>query len=206
MVEALDRILPVEDEEISKPPPRRRSRSAGMKFRVGAKVTQLAKTRPASAVDMEAGGKAETPGGRARHRRGRHRRQRRGHGPGGAGREARPRPCGHRRPRRDQCARALRHRRRRRPAVAGAQGQPRGRALRRARSPASAAEPDRADPGLHLFDPADRLGGPDRGRGQGKADARSRSAASRSAPTARPSPRARPKASSRRCSTPRPAP
>ena len=64
---------------------------------------------------------------------------------------------------------------------------------------------DREHPGLHLLPPADRQRRPDRGQGQGSRATRSRPATSPSSATARRSRSARPRASSRRCSTPRPA-
>ncbi len=59
VIEALPRILPVEDEEVSAAA-QKAFEKRGMKFRVGAKVTKLAKTKAGVAVDLEAGGKAET--------------------------------------------------------------------------------------------------------------------------------------------------
>jgi len=59
VVEALPRILPVEDEEISAVA-HKAFEKRGLKFRVGAKVTGLAKTASGVAITLEAGGKAET--------------------------------------------------------------------------------------------------------------------------------------------------
>ena len=59
VVEALPRILPVEDEEISKAA-HKAFEKRGIAFRVGAKVTRLAKTRTGVTLSIEAGGKAET--------------------------------------------------------------------------------------------------------------------------------------------------
>ncbi len=59
VVEALDRILPVEDEEVSKAA-HKAFEKRGLAFRVGAKVTRLAKSGDGVAVDIEAGGKKET--------------------------------------------------------------------------------------------------------------------------------------------------
>ena len=59
VVEALDRILPVEDEEVSKAA-RRAFEKRGMKFRVGCKVTGVTKGDKGVQVAIEAGGKAET--------------------------------------------------------------------------------------------------------------------------------------------------
>jgi dihydrolipoamide dehydrogenase len=59
VVEALPRILPVEDEEVSKAA-QKSFEKRGMKFRVGAKVRKVAKGGAGVQVALEAGGKAET--------------------------------------------------------------------------------------------------------------------------------------------------
>jgi dihydrolipoamide dehydrogenase len=59
VVEALPRILPVEDEEVSAAA-RKAFEKRGMAFRVGAKVTKLAKSKTGVSLQLEAGGKAET--------------------------------------------------------------------------------------------------------------------------------------------------
>ena len=59
VIEALDRILPVEDEEVSAAA-RKAFEKRGLKFRVGAKVTQLSKTKTGVALALEVGGKTET--------------------------------------------------------------------------------------------------------------------------------------------------
>lgn len=59
VLEALPRILPVEDEEISAAA-HKAFEKRGLKFRVGAKVTGLTKTRTGVAIAFEADGKAET--------------------------------------------------------------------------------------------------------------------------------------------------
>ncbi|HEY5106523.1 MAG TPA: dihydrolipoyl dehydrogenase [Caulobacteraceae bacterium] len=59
VIEALPRILPVEDEEISKAA-HRAFEKRGISFRVGARVTKLAKSKAGVALDLEAGGKVET--------------------------------------------------------------------------------------------------------------------------------------------------
>jgi dihydrolipoamide dehydrogenase len=59
VIEALDRILPVEDEEISKAA-HKAFEKRGIKFRVAAKVSKLAKTKAGVSVALEVGGKAET--------------------------------------------------------------------------------------------------------------------------------------------------
>jgi len=58
VIEALDRILPVEDEEVSIAAKKAFERR-GLVFRVGAKLVKLAKTTKGVAVDLEVGGKAE---------------------------------------------------------------------------------------------------------------------------------------------------
>ncbi len=59
VIEALPRILPVEDEEVSRAA-HKAFEKRGLKFRVGAKVTKLAKTKSGVTLELEAGGKAET--------------------------------------------------------------------------------------------------------------------------------------------------
>jgi dihydrolipoamide dehydrogenase len=59
VIEALDRILPVEDEEVSKAA-HKAFEKRGLKFRVAAKVTKLSRSKTGVAVALEAGGKAET--------------------------------------------------------------------------------------------------------------------------------------------------
>jgi dihydrolipoamide dehydrogenase len=59
VIEALPRILPVEDEEISGIA-LKAFQKRGLKFRVGAKVTSLTKTTSGVALTLEAGGKTET--------------------------------------------------------------------------------------------------------------------------------------------------
>ncbi|MDR3507075.1 MAG: dihydrolipoyl dehydrogenase [Caulobacteraceae bacterium] len=59
VIEALDRILPVEDEEVSVAA-RKAFEKRGLKFRVGAKVTKLSKTKTGVSIALEAAGKAET--------------------------------------------------------------------------------------------------------------------------------------------------
>jgi dihydrolipoamide dehydrogenase len=58
VVEALPRILPVEDEEISKAA-HRSFEKRGIAFRVDAKVTKLAKTKAGVALELAGGGKTE---------------------------------------------------------------------------------------------------------------------------------------------------
>src|ERR1700734_1527895 len=59
VIEALPRIVPVEDEEVSAAAQKAFERR-GLKFRVGAKVTKLAKTKAGVSVAFEIAGKAET--------------------------------------------------------------------------------------------------------------------------------------------------
>lgn len=59
VIEALDRILPVEDEEVSKTA-QKAFEKRGLKFRVGAKVTKLAKVKSGVELTLESGGKPET--------------------------------------------------------------------------------------------------------------------------------------------------
>jgi dihydrolipoamide dehydrogenase len=58
VVEALPRILPVEDEEVSAAA-HKAFEKRGMSLRVGANVTKLAKSPSGVSLDIEAGGKAE---------------------------------------------------------------------------------------------------------------------------------------------------
>jgi len=59
VIEALPRIVPVEDEEVSAAA-KKAFEKRGIKFRVGATVKNLAKTKSGVSVELEAGGKAET--------------------------------------------------------------------------------------------------------------------------------------------------
>jgi dihydrolipoamide dehydrogenase len=59
VIEALPRILPVEDEEVSKTA-HKAFEKRGLKFRVGANVKKLTKSNTGVSIDIEAGGKAET--------------------------------------------------------------------------------------------------------------------------------------------------
>ena len=59
VIEAMDRILPVEDEEVSAAAQKVFERR-GLKFRVGATVKKLTKDASGVSMDIEAGGKAET--------------------------------------------------------------------------------------------------------------------------------------------------
>ena len=59
VVEALDRILPIEDAEISAAA-QKSFEKRGMRFRTGAKVTKLAKDGQGVTLSLEVGGKTET--------------------------------------------------------------------------------------------------------------------------------------------------
>ena len=59
VIEAVDRIMPVEDEEISRAA-QKAFEKRGIKFRIGAKVAKVAATKTGVSVAVEAGGKAET--------------------------------------------------------------------------------------------------------------------------------------------------
>lgn len=59
VVEAVDRIMPVEDEEVSKAA-QKSFEKRGMKFKVGAKVTKVSKDSKGVKVAVEIGGKPET--------------------------------------------------------------------------------------------------------------------------------------------------
>ena len=58
VVEALDRIVPAEDEEVSAAA-KKAFEKRGIKFRVPAKVSKLSKDGPGVTVEIEAGGKSE---------------------------------------------------------------------------------------------------------------------------------------------------
>jgi len=58
VVEAVDRIMPVEDAEVSKAA-QKAFEKRGIKFRIGAKVTKIDKTANGVSVSVEVGGKAE---------------------------------------------------------------------------------------------------------------------------------------------------
>ncbi|WP_140984934.1 dihydrolipoyl dehydrogenase [Asticcacaulis tiandongensis] len=58
VIEALDRILPVEDQEVSAEA-KKAFEKRGIKFRTGAKVTKLEKSKDSVTVNLEVGGKSE---------------------------------------------------------------------------------------------------------------------------------------------------
>ncbi|HEY8617977.1 dihydrolipoyl dehydrogenase [Phenylobacterium sp.] len=59
VIEALPRILPVEDEEVSKAA-QKAFEKRGIQFRIGASVKKLTKAAQGVAIEIEAGGKGET--------------------------------------------------------------------------------------------------------------------------------------------------
>ena len=59
MIEALDRILPVEDEEVSSAA-RKAFEKRGLKFRTAASVRKLTKSAKGITLELESGGKTET--------------------------------------------------------------------------------------------------------------------------------------------------
>src|SRR6185503_18179859 len=59
VIEALPRILPVEDEEVSAAA-KKAFEKRGLKFRVPANVKKLAKSKTGVTIEIEAAGKAET--------------------------------------------------------------------------------------------------------------------------------------------------
>lgn len=59
VIEALPRILPVEDEEVSKAA-HKAFEKRGLKFRVGAGVKKLTRLKAGVSIELEAGGKSET--------------------------------------------------------------------------------------------------------------------------------------------------
>ena len=59
VIEMLDRIVPVEDAEVSAAAQKAFERR-GLKFRIGAKVNKLTRSRAGVSIELEAGGKAET--------------------------------------------------------------------------------------------------------------------------------------------------
>ena len=168
LIEVLDRILPVEDAEISAFV-RKSFEKQGMKILTAAKVQGVRKEGDGLTAVVEAGGKVQEIKadrlisavgivgnvediGLEGHRR-----------------EGRPHPCRDRRVVPHRRARRLRHRRPHRRALARAQGEPRGGHLRREdrrrerRPSARRAE----HPRLHLLPPAGRLRRPDRGGREG---------------------------------------
>ena len=76
VVEALPRILPVEDEEVSKAA-QKAFEKRGMKFRVGGTVKKLAKTQGRRQRRDRGRRQGRDPRGRRLHRRRRHHRQHR---------------------------------------------------------------------------------------------------------------------------------
>ncbi|HEY9219323.1 MAG TPA: dihydrolipoyl dehydrogenase [Phenylobacterium sp.] len=59
VIEALPRVLPVEDEEVSKAA-QKAFEKRGLKFRIGASVKKLSKSKDVVTIELESGGKTET--------------------------------------------------------------------------------------------------------------------------------------------------
>ena len=187
VVEYLDTILGGMDGEVAKQFQRMLAKQ-GIEFKLGSKVTGVAKAKKGATVTFEPvkGGAAETieadvvlvATGRkaftdnARPRRGRRRARR-------------TRPRQGRRASPDQCAGHLRDRRRDRRADAGAQGRGRGRGGGRDHRRPGRPRELRRDPERRLHQPGSRLGRQDRGGAQGGRASPTRSGNSRSPPTAR---------------------
>ncbi len=129
VVEVLDRILPVEDAEISAFA-RKAFEKQGIRILTSATVKAAKKGADSVAVTVEAAGKRSGDHGRTGDFRRRHRRQCRGHRHRGHRRQGRPHPYPDRSLLPHRRAGRLRHRRCLRAALARAQGEPRGRGLR----------------------------------------------------------------------------
>ena len=123
VVEVLDRILPVEDEEISAFA-HKAFEKQGMKIMTGATVKALKKGTDNVTATIEAGGKTPGDHRRPRHPRRRHRRQCRESRPRRHQGEGREDPCRDRQLGRTGEPGVYAIGDRRRPALAGAQGQP----------------------------------------------------------------------------------
>ena len=198
----LDRVVPVEDAEVSAQLAKSLQKQ-GLTILTGAGVESLkADAKGVAAKIKTSDGKIGRAALQPLHRRGRHRPQHREYRARGARRENHQGPYRHRPDVPHQRARHLGDRRRHRAAVARAQGEPRGRHRRRGdragtrqQGRAPARDRPQEHPRLHLLPSAGRQRRPDRGRGQGEGLSRSRSASSRPSATARRSRSARPKAS-----------
>ena len=207
VVEVLDRVLPVEDDEISALA-RKQFEKRGIKIHTGAKVSGARRRATAAvAARIEADGQAReievervvlaigiTGNVESLGLEGTGVQVEKGH-------VVVDQWLQHRR------ARGLRDRRSRRAALARPQGLARGGDLRRADQGAERRPPAgcQQDPGLHLLHAAGGERRPERAGGAGSAGTRSRSGASPMSATARRSRSARPRGWSRRCSMPRPA-
>ena len=212
VVEMLDRVVPVEDAEVS-------AQLAKSLQKQGLTILTSAGRRE---PDRRRQGRHRQDQDQRRqvgrtslqplHRRRRYRPQHREYRARGARRENDQGSHRHRPDVPHQCARHLGDRRRHRAAVARAQGEPRRRHRRRGdragarqQGRASARHRPEEHPRLHLLSPAGRERRPHRSHGERRRATRSRSENSRRSATARRSRSARSKASSRPCSTPRPA-
>ena len=166
VVELLDRVLPVEDEEISAFA-KKRFEKEGLKLLTSTEAKSLKATANGVEAVVSAKRQGRNADRLARHRRGRHHRQHREPRPRSARRENRSRPHRHRRLRQDQRRRPLRHRRRHRRAVARAQSEPRRHHLHRSHRRQEAAPDDQgAHSGLHLLASASRQRRPHRSEGE----------------------------------------
>ena len=124
VVEMLDRIVPVEDKDVSDALAKSVTKQ-GMTLMVGAGVESLkADAKGVAAKIKTADGKTARTSLQPRHRRGRDRAQHRGYRARETGREDHQGPYRHRRHVPHQCRRPVGDRRRHRAAVAGAQGEP----------------------------------------------------------------------------------
>jgi thioredoxin reductase len=164
VVEALDRIMPVEDAEVSKAA-QKAFEKRGIAFRIGAKVSKVEKTKDGVSVTVDVGGKIEqltaekcivavgiAPNSEGLDAVGLN--LDRGHA-------VTDKHC------KTNVAGSLRHRRHRRRPLARPQGQPRRHPRRRGHRRLQDPERQLADSGLHLRQPAGRLGRLHRGRRQG---------------------------------------
>ena len=122
VVEMLDRVLPVEDEEISAFAAKAFTKQ-GMKLKVGTQVTEAEEGRQRRHLHLAGqGGQDRTGHGRTRDPGHGHCRQCREYRAGSRGHQGRPHPCRRRQIWRDRRRRRLGHRRPGGRALAGAQG------------------------------------------------------------------------------------
>ena len=172
VVEMLDRIVPVEDAEVSAQLQKSMAKQ-GLTILTGAGVESLkADGKGVTAKIKTSDGKSADHEIQPLHRRRRHRPQHRKHRPRGARRENDQGPHRHRPDVPHQRARPVGDRRRHRTALARAQGEPRGRHRGRSHRPgtrqqgcAPARHRSEEHPRLHLLPSAGRLRRPDRGPG-----------------------------------------
>ena len=202
VVEMLDRIVPVEDKDVSDALAKSLTKQ-GMTILTGAGVESLkADAKGVAAQDQDRRRQGRRAALQPLHRRGRDRPQHREYRAREARRHDGPRLPQDRPDVPHQRARHLGDRRHHRAAVAGAQGEPRRRHRRRGDRAGTGQQgrPPARDgpaqhPRLHLLPPAGRQRRPDRGQGQGSRATKSASANSPSSAMARRSRSARSKAS-----------